>query len=577
MTGLTYSRNRMTKGAIFNVLDFGAKGDGTTDDTAAINTTIEFARSVGGAVKLPCGNYKVTSTIRLASENLAPVSMFGDDAWYVAPATANIIADINGPVFDCSGTPADYAQAPLLCGFRIRNLNSGTAACGIKAHYTGGLRTRDLAIEVRNIGVNMAETISPRFDETIIAGFSDAEGVPATQCVAGYFGGARNIKIFGGRVYTAKVALDLNADSLCVVGLNAEFCSTFFRHAALLGAVFLGGHIEQTQCIVTNAITIPTDDGATGWADNGSAGIGITGAVQFIGTIFSGVCQRSNLAVIKSQAAFGYHLIFDGCAVPEAQLISGSFTKGAATGLPSGTVVSLRNQDNITSTVIPQDAFSGYSRTGTRGFDADIPRMICTIIDTPKVRGELGDDAYTLERIGFSYRLMGYESASLASNFYNRSVAMEQHFIPSSDNLIQLGTSSRRFKEVFAGTGTVNTSDGTMKTVRGELSDAELRVARTIATAVKAYQWNDAIGAKGADHARLHTGWIAQEVAAAFVAEGLDPARYAMWCKDEPQPDPLRPDEPVTGETRYGLRMDQVLAFVAAAQEQRLAALEAAV
>ncbi|KAG1376340.1 hypothetical protein G6F59_018267 [Rhizopus arrhizus] len=42
----------------------------------------------------------------------------------------------------------------------------------------------------------------------------------------------------------------------------------------------------------------------------------------------------------------------------------------------------------------------------------------------------------------------------------------------------------------------------------------------------------DAIALKGGD-ARLHVGYIAQEVADAFAAEGLNAADYALWCEDE--------------------------------------------
>ena len=47
-----------------SVKDFGAIGNGTTDDTASINAAIAFAISTGGnSVYFPAGNYKVTSTI----------------------------------------------------------------------------------------------------------------------------------------------------------------------------------------------------------------------------------------------------------------------------------------------------------------------------------------------------------------------------------------------------------------------------------------------------------------------------------------------------------------------------------
>lgn len=46
-----------------SVMDFGATGNGTTDDTAAINNAIASLPSAGGTVFLPAGSYKITSPI----------------------------------------------------------------------------------------------------------------------------------------------------------------------------------------------------------------------------------------------------------------------------------------------------------------------------------------------------------------------------------------------------------------------------------------------------------------------------------------------------------------------------------
>lgn len=65
---LTKVHNRMHAGAVVNVLDYGAAGDGTTDDTAAFQAAIDAVTSVGGSdvggtVFVPKGVYKTTSTL----------------------------------------------------------------------------------------------------------------------------------------------------------------------------------------------------------------------------------------------------------------------------------------------------------------------------------------------------------------------------------------------------------------------------------------------------------------------------------------------------------------------------------
>lgn len=60
LTKATYS---MIKGAQYNVLDYGATGDGTTDDRAACQAAITAAADAGGGdVVFPSGTYKIVGT-----------------------------------------------------------------------------------------------------------------------------------------------------------------------------------------------------------------------------------------------------------------------------------------------------------------------------------------------------------------------------------------------------------------------------------------------------------------------------------------------------------------------------------
>lgn len=69
---LTKTSYSMITGAVTNVLDFGAKGDGVTDDTAAIQAAITYTltkgrigslNQIGGVVYFPLGRYRITSTL----------------------------------------------------------------------------------------------------------------------------------------------------------------------------------------------------------------------------------------------------------------------------------------------------------------------------------------------------------------------------------------------------------------------------------------------------------------------------------------------------------------------------------
>jgi hypothetical protein len=113
--------------------------------------------------------------------------------------------------------------------------------------------------------------------------------------------------------------------------------------------------------------------------------------------------------------------------------------------------------------------------------------------------------------------------------------------LPFSDNAKALGASANRWSVVYAGTGTINTSDATQKTNVRVLSEAEIACGIELAQQACVYQWADAVAEKGENAARLHVGFIAnsnthhplvlavQEICA---RHGIDPERWGFFCKD---------------------------------------------
>ena len=78
LTKVSYS---MIKGAVVNVLDYGATGDGTTDDTTALQAAVNAAfyptasNFGGGILFIPRGTYKITTAITLPN---APFHILGE-------------------------------------------------------------------------------------------------------------------------------------------------------------------------------------------------------------------------------------------------------------------------------------------------------------------------------------------------------------------------------------------------------------------------------------------------------------------------------------------------------------------
>ena len=139
-------------------------------------------------------------------------------------------------------------------------------------------------------------------------------------------------------------------------------------------------------------------------------------------------------------------------------------------------------------------------------------------------------DGTTVGSIGNSGNYMYLASQGSGS----RGVKITDNFIPATitgannDNAMDLGGASVRWDDVYATNGTIQTSDRNEKQDIAELSDAEQRVSVAAKGLMRKFRWRDAVEAKG-DNARTHFGIIAQDLQAAFVAEGLDAGDYAMF------------------------------------------------
>lgn len=105
-----------------NVLELGAKGDGTTDDTAALQHAVDTQR----IVYLPSGRYRLTDTLRLRPDTV----LIG-----LHPSTTQLDLADNTPGFDGIGSPKAMLLAPQ---------NGTTVVMGIGL-FTGGVNSRATA------------------------------------------------------------------------------------------------------------------------------------------------------------------------------------------------------------------------------------------------------------------------------------------------------------------------------------------------------------------------------------------------------------------------------------------------
>ena len=98
----------------------------------------------------------------------------------------------------------------------------------------------------------------------------------------------------------------------------------------------------------------------------------------------------------------------------------------------------------------------------------------------------------------------------------------------ASDDDNDLGIATARWDDIYATNGTIQTSDRNEKQDIQAITEAESRVAQACKGLLQSFRWKSAVAEKG-DDARIHFGIIAQDLQAAFEAEGLDAGRYAMF------------------------------------------------
>jgi hypothetical protein len=142
--------------------------------------------------------------------------------------------------------------------------------------------------------------------------------------------------------------------------------------------------------------------------------------------------------------------------------------------------------------------------------------------------------------------------------------------LPLSDNTITVGAAANRFSVAYFGTAPIVTSDEAEQQQIAAMTAAEKATALAIKGLIKSFKYNDAVTRKG-DKARIHFGVLAQDVAASFTANSLDPDSYGMFCSNTwyeldgvdvlPAADGSYPAGAVA-MTRLGVRYEELFAFL---------------
>jgi hypothetical protein len=489
-----------------SVKDYGAVGNGVANDTAAVQAAI----NTGSDIYFPAGNYAC-----------GPLTQSTNFQRFHAQGQVNIIKNANGVLLTSTGIYVEFNGIQFVgTGFTGDNINStgsnprfincssyGTPGRALKA--TGGhvqilgtcgnFATTDATSSGYDIEIGVSGTAT-LYHQLVGVYTSQATGGillvdTGSHVISGGQFGKLNIKrgtgpagVNGGMTTNARILGDVTVESS-----NSTFSGNQFSTQTITFALGTSQHTLDASNNTINSTLV----------NNGNANSVI---VKSVGTGSPG-----GIILQYGQDSSNVRVRYDS---------SQMFLEDSA--------FHMSNNKNI--------YFNDSSGSAKNG-------MALSSSDDWFIGSDTGANFMNIAS-GSGGIYLAPEGASVVQ-------CATGFFRPVSDGVVNLGGASNRWATVYASTGTINTSDREAKQDIADLDAAEKRVALRIKGLVKKFRFKDAVQLKG-ENARIHVGVIAQDVAEAFEAEGLDASRYGMFCHD------VLDD----GSSRYGVRYEELAMFV---------------
>jgi hypothetical protein len=532
-TGATARTVRAKLRDTVSAKDFGAVGDGVANDTTAIQAALD----TGLNVDLVGGQYKAANLTM--STNV--------QALFSSQGFARITKNANGPILTVSGDDV------LIENVGFRGEASSPTFTGDNVVVTGN------AVTFNNCGSRWAYARALKIsgDAPSIIGSGDIWQTADTTS-NGY-----DIEIANASTTIAYPQL---------IGITSSQSNGGILLTNTGSHVLSGGQIGK--------LTINTAGGPPAGVNGG-----MTANIRILGNV---VVSQSTARFVGNQ--FGPVSVTLSAGTSSISIDqSNSFQSGA-------TVVNSGNANNV---IIRQTSGGSFN---TFKFGADASNATMDVYTGNGDTGQFGfhngvwvnnNKTYGAKTSGGTIRNIAYISSSdvnflsngdadtvlnagtllvLAAAGDGRWGVEANYLYPRADNAYSLGLGSYRPSVIYAATGTINTSDSREKQQVRDLDETEKLVALRCKQIIKAYKWNEAVAKKG-DGARIHFGVVAQEVQQAFADEGLDADQYGLFCYDEWEAKAEEVDEEsgfviqpaVAAGNRYGVRLDQLLAFIIAA------------
>jgi hypothetical protein len=537
-----------------SVKDFGAVGDGVTDDTAAIQAAINYCNTSGAILMGAPGDYRVTSTLVMnCNGNMGEMTILAN-ATLVSPVivyggSTSTTYDFNKsmvfPQVENTGRVPGFWGTGT--GIEIRNTDACIFTVPRIEYFENGLRCGGLSEGCAYNTIFLQYIYQNKIN--VLCQPKDTIGwCTQNVFIGGRLGFSPSQFVSSGYTGSCNIAMrQFNPNSGIQGGINhCTFINVSLESDVVEFMIDCQGNYNQFQNMryeglgtkriryYSSAVQGTTDNLVIGGTQNESV------VYVFAG---SGTSEFNQHIASRKNVYEGSGALF--------AVNTGGFGEPHWQGFNPG--VQLLNKDTA-STDWTYRFYAGQSEY------------------------KQSTDAHPRLRLGHSFGVLAFGDGTISPNAFFQGngsylfATATTAFAPSTNGTIKLGDASYKWSEVFASNGTINTSDARQKQQVRDLSESERNVAVRCKSLIRAFKWNDAVDAKG-DGARIHFGVMAQDVRDAFTAEGLDADKYGLFCYDEWEHSPavvdtetgqvLRPE--LQAGNAFGIRYDELLAFIISA------------
>lgn len=193
-----------------SVKTYGAKGDGVTDDTAAIQAAFNAIKPTGGVLSFPPGTYRISATIGCDTSDAADfcdnLTVYGYGATILALGSATLTAlrlegsncHVRGLRLDSTRT-IDHTvnpsalRTPYQTGIQIGGKLTANRAVGNASYLKRNVSIEDCEVSNFNLPIVVGRASAARVSGCVVRDFTDT-GVIVDDCIS-------NVEIRGNAIY----------------------------------------------------------------------------------------------------------------------------------------------------------------------------------------------------------------------------------------------------------------------------------------------------------------------------------------------------------------------------------------